>query len=232
MIKNKFNVNYSGWELKFFDHSKNFRNYQLELIRNFLKGHIAEVGPGNGANLSYYIKFPKKIDLYEPTKKLYIGLKENFKKSSKVSFYNKRFISRKKYNSVLYLDVLEHIKDDKNEVINALNSIKKNGYLIINVPAYSHLYSKFDEEVGHYRRYKKKDIKTILKDVNFSKLDLKYYDSVGYFLSLMSKLISSDYKKNLEKKIRIWDSMIPFSKIIDFISGNSFGKSLLIIIKK
>ena len=117
-------------------------------------------------------------------------------------------------------------------MINALNLVKKNGYLIISVPAYSHLYSKFDEEVGHYRRYKKKDIKTILKDVNFSKLDLKYYDSVGYFLSLMSKLISSDYKKNLEKKIRIWDSLIPFSKIIDFISGNSFGKSLLIIIKK
>ena len=132
----------------------------------------------------------------------------------------------------MYLDVLEHIKDDKNEVINALNLVKKNGYLIISVPAYSHLYSKFDEEVGHYRRYEKKDIKTILKDVNFAKLYLKYYDSVGYFLSLMSKLISSDYQKNLEKKIRIWNSLIPFSKIIDFISGNFFGKSLLIIIKK
>ena len=58
-------------------------------------------------------------------------------------------------------------------MINALNLVKKNGYLIISVPAYSHLYSKFDEEVGHYRRYEKKDIKTILKDVNFAKLYLK-----------------------------------------------------------
>ena len=45
-----------------------------------------------------------------------------------------------KYNAILYLDVLEHIRKDKEEILKSLKSIKKNGYLIINVPAYSHLY--------------------------------------------------------------------------------------------
>ena len=80
MNKRNSNINYDGWELKFFDKSKNFRNYQLKLIKSYLKDRVAEVGPGNGMNLSYYIKFPKKIDLYEPTKNLYLGLKESFKK--------------------------------------------------------------------------------------------------------------------------------------------------------
>jgi len=127
---------------------------------------------------------------------------------------------------------LEHIKEDKSEVIKALASTKKNGHLIINVPAYSHLYSKFDNDVGHYKRYEKKDIKIILKNVKFASLDLKYYDSIGYILVLFSKLILSDYKKNFRNKIEIWNSLVPISKIIDFITGNSFGKSLLIIIKK
>ena len=96
MIKKKLQVNYNGWELKFFDKSKNFRKYQLKLIKNYIKGHVAEVGPGNGTNLSYYIKFPKKIDLYEPTKKLYLGLKKNFKKNKKIITYNKKFITYKK----------------------------------------------------------------------------------------------------------------------------------------
>ena len=43
--------NYPGWELKFFDNSKNFRLYQLQLIQKYLSGHIAVVGPGNGGNL-------------------------------------------------------------------------------------------------------------------------------------------------------------------------------------
>jgi len=60
MNKKELNINYNGWELKFFDKSKNFRNYQLKLIKNYIKGHVAEVGPGNGTNLSYYVKYPKK----------------------------------------------------------------------------------------------------------------------------------------------------------------------------
>ena len=231
MNKKKIEIKYNGWELKFFDDSKNFRNYQLKLINKYIKGHIAEVGPGNGANLSCYLKYPKKIDLYEPTKQLYLNLKKKFKKNKKIFTYNKKLFTKKnKY--ILYLDVLEHIKDDKKEIIKALKSIRKNGYLIINVPAYSHLYSNFDRDIGHHKRYEKKDIRIILRSLKFKKVYLTYYDSIGYILALLSKLSSSDYKKKFEQKIKMWDFLIPISKFIDFLTCNLFGKSLLIVIKK
>ena len=224
---------YNGWELKFFDKSKNFRNYQFSLIKNYLKGHVAEVGPGNGTNLSYYFKYPSKVDLYEPTKKLHLKLKKKFKNSNKISFFNRNFTEKKKnYNCILYLDVLEHIKNDKNEIFKAFKALKKNGFLIINVPAFSHLYSQFDKDVGHYKRYQKKDIKLFCNKLNLQKLELRYYDSIGYILSLLSKITSSNYKQNFEKKIKIWNALIPLSKILDFLTCNFFGKSLLIIIKK
>ena len=184
-------------------------------------------------NASSYINYPKKIDLYEPTKKLYLELKKRFKKKNKISIYNKKFLLQKeKYDSILYLDVLEHIKDDKEEILKAFKSIKKNGYLIINVPAFSHLYSKFDKDVGHHKRYEKEDMRAIFKNLEYRKLDLKYYDSIGYGLSLLSKLTLSNYKQKFEQKIKVWDLLIPFSKIIDLLSFNLFGKSLLIILKK
>tara|TARA_B110000027_G_scaffold21144_1_gene22499 strand:- start:2095 stop:2790 length:696 start_codon:yes stop_codon:yes gene_type:complete len=229
----KKKINYDGWELKFFDEAKNFRDYQLKLIKQYVKGYVAEVGPGNGMNVSTYIKYPKKIDLYEPTKKLYLELKKRFKKTNKISIYNKKFLLQKeKYDSILYLDVLEHIKKDKEEILKAFKSIKKNGYLIINVPAFSYLYSKFDKDVGHHKRYQKKDMRIIFKNIKYKKLDLRYYDSIGYILSLFSKLTFSNYKKKFNQKIKIWDSLIPLSKIIDFLTFNLFGKSLLIVIKK
>ena len=86
---------YKGWELKFFDNSKNFRFYQLKLIKKYLRGHLAEVGPGNGANLFYYINKPSKIDLFEPSRKHYVNLKKKFKKYKKIKFHNKFFGGKK-----------------------------------------------------------------------------------------------------------------------------------------
>ena len=86
--------------------------------------------------------------------------------------------------------------------------------------------------MGHHKRYEKEDMRAIFKDLKYRKLDLKYYDSIGYGLSLLSKLMLSNYKQKFEQKIKIWDSLIPFSKIIDLLSFNLFGKSLLVIIKK
>ena len=230
-MKNK--INYPGWELKFFDNSKNFRKYQLELIKDYINGKVAEVGPGNGMNLSYYINLPKKIYLFEPTLKLFKNLKKNFKKNKKIYFVNKKFqIKKNNYNTVLYLDVLEHIKDDQSEIRKAISSIKKGGYLIINVPAYSHLYSKFDKDVGHVKRYEKKDFLKLLKEFKISSSQYIYYDSIGYLLSFMSKIFITNYKKNFEKKIKFWDSLIWLSKILDKVIFNLFGKSLLVIIKK
>ena len=43
-------MNYSGWELKYFDLSHNFRKYQFDLIKGHLGKKILEVGP-EAANL-------------------------------------------------------------------------------------------------------------------------------------------------------------------------------------
>ena len=217
--------------IDFFDNYKNFRNYQLKLIKPFLGNNLAEVGPGNGANLHYYYKYPKKIDLYEPSKNLYSNLKKKFKQKN-IRIFNKRFNSNVKYDTIIYLDVIEHIKNDAQEIKKAFKALKRDGYLVIAVPAFQHLYSNFDEDINHFKRYNKRDFKKILKQIKHKKVDLFYYDSIGYILSLMSKFFISDYRKNFEKKLILWDSLIWISKILDKIVLRLFGKSLLVIIKK
>ena len=217
--------------MQFFDNANNFRNYQFSLIEEYIKGDVAEVGPGNGALVKLYYKKAKLIHLFEPSKNLFINLKKKLKKNKKIFIYNKKFELRSNsYDTILYLDVLEHIKNDKLEITKAHKSLKKGGKLIINVPAFQHLYSKFDSDINHYRRYSKSEFIKITKHFNI--LEIKYFDSIGYILSLLSKVFISDYKKNFKKKIAIWDSLIIFSKILDYFLFNLFGKSLLIIIEK
>ena len=58
----------------------------------------------------------------------------------------------------------------------AYNALKKGGYLLINVPAFQFLYSDFDKDIGHFRRYSKKDITNLCSNYNLEINKLKYYD--------------------------------------------------------
>lgn len=229
----KKDIDYDGWELPLFDLSKNFRKYQFDLIKEFVSGNVAEIGPGNGIILKLYLDHCDKLDLFEPDKNLYSKLNDKFSNYKKITVINDELnTSSNIYDVILYLDVLEHIEDYEKEILKAHNALKKGGYLLINVPAFQFLYSDFDKDVGHFRRYSKKDITNLCSNYNLEINKLKYYDSIGFFLSFLSKMTRSNYKKNFEKKIKIWDSMIWMSKILDFIICRMFGKSLLIIVKK
>ena len=226
-------LNYDGWELNSFDKSYNFRNYQCDLIKDHLKGHVAEVGPGNGENLQIYKDRVDILELYEPSKQLFDNLKFKFEADEKLIIKNEIFSEKPNaYDAIIYLDVLEHIENDYQEITKAFNSLKSGGKLIINVPAFQHLYSDFDIEVNHYRRYNKKSLLNLFKNLEHSLIELKYYDCLGYLLSLMSKLFTKNYRNNFDNKIRIWNSLIPISKILDKIIFHLFGKSLLLIVSK
>ena len=226
-------IDYQGWELEHFDNSINFRNYQNDLIKDYISGYTAEIGPGNGKNLKLYIDKVKKVDLFEPSKILFENLKSKYQHNENVFLRNKEFsLTPNTYDTILYLDVLEHIQNDLDEINKSFNSLKSGGKLIINVPAFQYLYSKFDEDVNHFRRYDKKSIKDLIQNLDHSSYQMKYYDSIGFLLSLISKIFLNDYKKNFHHKIKIWDSLIPLSKLFDKLFFNLFGKSLLIIINK
>ena len=56
---------YEGWELPFFDKAKNFRQYQLEILKKHIKGIVAEIGPGNGSLCEKYLDLSNKVFLFE-----------------------------------------------------------------------------------------------------------------------------------------------------------------------
>jgi SAM-dependent methyltransferase len=83
------------------------------------------------------------------------------------------------YDIVLMLDVLEHIDDDNAFVMAAIKHLKKGGLLIVGVPAYQSLFSKYDDLIGHKRRYSGKQIKHILEIAGMDNCKYSYW---GFFL--------------------------------------------------
>jgi 2-polyprenyl-3-methyl-5-hydroxy-6-metoxy-1,4-benzoquinol methylase len=224
-------IQYDGFELEHFDSASNFRKYQISLVKNFIKGKFLEVGAGKGGLIPFYKKLANDITIIEPEKKLFKILKKKyFNKKIKIEKKTIKDI-KKKYDTIIYYDVLEHIKNDLKEIKDASKKLNKNGYLIFSVPAYQAFYSSFDKSVGHYKRYNKQDFLKLEKKTNLKIEKLAYYDSMGFLFLVLNKIFFLK-QTNLKNKIYLWNLLMPISKFIDFLTFNKFGKSLLCVFKR
>ena len=104
--------------------------------------------------------------------------------------------------------------------------------IIIIVPAFNYLFSHYDELVGHYRRYEKSFFYNFVKKNNLKCEKLIYFDSIGYLFLVINKLIKTKTKKSVGLATIFWNLLVPLSRLIDKITFNSFGKSVLCVIKK
>ncbi|MDA9071293.1 class I SAM-dependent methyltransferase [Candidatus Pelagibacter sp.] len=224
-------IQYDGFELDHFDSAFNFRKYQISLIKEFINGKFLEVGAGKGGLIPFYNNILKDITIIEPEKKLFKILKKKYSKN-KIKVKNQTIKDvKKKYDTIIYYDVLEHIENDLNETKEAKKKLTKNGYLIFSVPAYQSFYSDFDKSVGHFKRYNKQDFVKLEKKTGLKIEKLAYYDSVGFLFLVMNKLFCLK-QTNLKNKIYLWNLLMPISKLIDFLTFNKFGKSLLCVFRK
>ena len=226
-------LNNTSWELEFFDAAKNWRKYQFENILKYINSSVLEVGPGTGNNVQYYRDKASEITLLEINKHMSNLLKYKFEGDQKITVQNSDIYSQeRKFDTILYMDVLEHIEDDKNEINRALEQLKPGGNIIFFVPAYQFLYSDFDKAIGHVKRYNKRFFFSFNKDEKISITGLKYFDSVGFFMAVLNKLFNKNKKETIGLGVKIWNKLIFLSKIMDVIFLNKFGKSLFCVMKK
>ena len=219
--------------LDIFDSANVWIKYVHFLNRKYYKNNFLEIGAGIGSFTDKYKRNIKNIFLTEIDKNNLNILKKKYQNDTNVTILeNKVNKISQKFNTICHFNVLEHVKEDKEEIINCLNKINKDGYLVILAPAHNELYGNLDREVGHYRRYKK----SFFKDLNLSDgkiVELKYMDCMGYILYYMNKLIYKNETYPSSLKIFIWDKIFtPITILLDFLTAYRFGKNVLCVIKK
>lgn len=81
----------------------------------------------------------------------------------------------RRYAGVFLLDVIEHIDDDAAFVRKAIEHIHSDGVVVINVPALSSLFSKYDIVAGHKRRYTRQQMAELFQKCNLEPLHIGYW---------------------------------------------------------
>jgi SAM-dependent methyltransferase len=227
---------YIGNELEIFQHAENWKNYWFSQIRPFLHGAVAEVGAGIGANTEIISRGHHGTWLcIEPDLELLSDLRWRCSALNAgppiavASTIDALGVST--VDTVLYIDVLEHIGDDRAEVQRAASLLRPGGHLIVLSPAHQILYSEFDRAIGHHRRYSRSMMRSLTCSTLLPRL-FRYLDSFGLILSAGNRLLLHQELPTLEQ-IRWWDRrIIPISKLTDKIVRYSLGKTILGIWQK
>ncbi|MBF0445356.1 MAG: methyltransferase domain-containing protein [Magnetococcales bacterium] len=225
---------FNFFELTLFEGANNWKAYLQNRLNPFLKGRVLEVGAGiGGTTAAIYNNNVKEWVCLEPCPNLFKQLSEKVKSIPKNNSIRpicgviNDLPSAEKFDTILYIDVLEHIKDDHNEIAMAVSRLSQNGHLIILSPAFMFLFSPFDSAVGHFRRYNKDDLRKQANIAGLEECYIHYLDSVGFFASLGNKLLLKNDSPG-KMQIHIWDHyMVRLSRWIDRLFGYSFGRSIL-----
>ena len=225
---------------------KNYRKYQYDLIKDYVGANIIEVGSGDRSFTKQILDNKDKIErLYsiEPSETLFKLGKNNLVFPEIVQFEcidlfdlnNKIGL----FDTAIFIHVLEHIKEDKKALNTISEFVKSNGFVLIEVPALPGLFSVHDESLGHYRRYNKKMLKSIIDLSKFEIVKIWYQDPIGilgslFFFKFRKIKLKTEQGLNLAKtEGGIYDKyIIPFEKMIEKVIDFPLGLSLTAILRR
>jgi 2-polyprenyl-3-methyl-5-hydroxy-6-metoxy-1,4-benzoquinol methylase len=218
-----------------FQGRKNIINKIIFRINFKKKINILDFGSGSGVNVEMLTKYGR-VDLQEKNKiaRLNLKKKKNFNK-----IYSSLKIKKNYYNLILVADVLEHVKKPKELLRILKKNIKKNGYILITVPAYQFLFSTKDKALEHYRRYNKKTLKKTIDE--FALVKMSYFNSLLFIpiiaIILFNKIFNINYIKKVEKTPnfiinKILFHIFSFENIFLKYLNFPFGLSIYALIKK
>ena len=233
MTKAAVAFQYAGSELELFQKARNWKAYWRGQIRGFIGGDVLEVGAGIGANtlalagLEY-----NRWTCLEPDRALAARIELPAGGRHAVTTGTIDYVPNEEtFDTILYIDVLEHIEDDRGEMVRAAARLKPGGALIVLAPAHPFLFTPFDRAIGHCRRYTRESLRLIAPGMlNAEKL--VYLDAGGLLASAANRLLLQSAMPT-ERQILTWDRwLVPVSRRIDPIFGGRIGKSLLGIWRK
>ncbi|MFC1734786.1 methyltransferase domain-containing protein [Candidatus Hydrogenedentota bacterium] len=227
--------NYTGSELDLFAEAANWKSYWSAQCQEYVTGDVLEVGAGLGANTPLFCnQAHRSWTCLEPDPRLAGLIQTSVEKKSLPADIKiivgalKTLGTKESFDSILYIDVLEHIENDEEELDLAAQFLRPNGKLVVLAPAHRWLSSDFDVSLGHFRRYDRKSLSGLGKNCLKIRL-VRYLDSVGLFASLANRLFLRQSAPT-SSQIKFWDNyMISCSRLIDPLTRYRFGKSILMV---
>jgi hypothetical protein len=230
---------YAGHELELFQHAVNWKRYWGSRISPYLGSTVLEVGAGLGVNAAALISsLQRQWHCLEPDHRLEARIRDRIQYGSLPPICSTQvgtiddIPADEHYETILYIDVMEHIAADGAEFAKAAAHLATGGHLVILSPAFQALYSPFDAAIGHHRRYTRSTLAQLGAEAPLTQVTIYYLDSVGFLASGANRFFLRKSTPTL-RQVHFWDrAMIPVSRFLDPLLFHSLGKTVVGVWRK
>lgn len=216
-----------------------FLSWICDELRPHLGQHVVEVGAGVGSIAEKLAIDGRQVVAIEPAQNVFPELARRTAANGAVDarqITSQQLLASDgagQFDSVVYVSVLEHIRDEVDELCTALQLLRPGGTLALFVPAMPMLYGSLDFKSGHYRRYDKALLTSVILDAGFELVDMHFMDIVGvlpYFI--MYRVL--DVPTLDAGSSKVYDSLIvPLSRFIQNRVGPPIlGKNLFAVARR
>jgi phospholipid N-methyltransferase len=223
-------------ELDIMSHAANYNNWIWKTIKRYVGKNIIEIGAGIGT-FTKYLLAKEHVFATDIAQNCIEILHNQFHETSNITIEGFDITRipdialwrRRKIDTIICLNVLEHIKDDI-KALNHMKAIVKPGAnIIIMVPAFQFAYGTIDKLDGHHRRYSIDDIRTKLIKTNIEPINIHYFNSIG----LLAWFYTGRVVKNVStspSKVKIYDKyFVPWISYLEGLINPPFGQSLIAV---
>jgi 2-polyprenyl-3-methyl-5-hydroxy-6-metoxy-1,4-benzoquinol methylase len=160
-----------------------FTKWMADTIRPYLGEQVLEIGAGIGNLTSNLV--PRTVYLASDINPHYLDRLEKLKHTRpylRVQYTDAgagETYPKEQFDTVICLNVVEHLEDDLRALQNIRGSLLKNGRAIILVPNGPGLYGSLDRVLGHYRRYTREQLQSVCERAGFRVEKVLKFNRVG-----------------------------------------------------
>lgn len=234
---------YAGRDLEVMSFAENYHRWILQVFKPFLGERVVEVGAGTGSFSELVLEHNiTSLTLVEPSIRMHQILSERINQTDSrmaIETYNSVFAKvagqiklKQRPDSIIYVNVMEHIADDMAELRAVYETLERDGRLFIFVPALQWLFGGFDKQIGHFRRYSRTELEEKCTRAGFKILKSVYFDFAGIVpWGIKYRLLKSN---TLEvRSVKFYDRfVVPAARTIESLIEPPIGKSVLLIAEK
>ncbi len=205
-------------------------------FKPFLGRRVLEIGSGTG-NITKFLVGRDVVVATDIEPRYLDVLKNTFRHHKKmiveefdVSHPETKQFQKHEIDTVVALNVLEHVEHDETALRNIFDILQPGGRLLLLTPSHPLLYGSLDQSLGHRRRYRKPDLRKKLEAAGFAVERMRYFNrfaAAGWYLN--GRIFR---RKNLPPlQLSFYNLLIPFFKI-EGLFPLPFGTSLIVVAEK
>ncbi len=218
----------------------NFNRWMAEMVRQYMiPGRILEVGSGIGNISREFLEAGADLTVSDIRENYcgyleeHLATYESLRDVVQLDLVHPQFEQvyadyLGSFDNLFALNVIEHIEDDTQALVNCKKLLKSGGRMVILVPAYQALYNGFDEELFHFRRYTRSSMSRVFEAAQVPVLKRFHFNFMGIFGWFVSGNLLK--KRTIPSgQMGLYNKLVPIFRLIDKIVLQQVGLSVVVV---